>query len=330
MENAGQSEAGQGTPGASVPTEAKDLGFGSKVYNRHLRMLNPDGTANVQKLGRPWFRPYDFYQTLIGMSWWKFMLAVMAFYVAENIVFSLLYVLIGVEHLAGAEGETPFEQYLDAFFFSAQTVTTLGYGRIAPVGTLTSVVAAIESLLGVMGFALVTGLFYGRFSRPVARIVFSTEAVVAPYGDGKALMFRLVNERSSQLIEVEAVVSVAYMRPGEAKRQFRRLDLELDKVTFLPLAWTVVHPLTPDSPLYHFGAEEYGVNGVEVIVLIKAFDDSFGTTVYARRSYVASEVRWDHKFVVMTGANAEATTLDLRRLSEVEGVASRQRESESE
>lgn len=298
------------------PSETKDLGFGSKVFNKQVRMVNADGSPNVEKLGRPWFRPYDIYHTLIMMSWAKFTLVIVGFYVVINLVFSTAYMLVGTHQLTGLEGETFWENWVEAFFFSAQTVTTLGYGRMAPVGAAASILAAVESLLGLMGFALGTGLLYGRFSRPEAKILFSAHAVVAPYEGGKGLMIRLANERSSQLIEAEAVVTATYTPRGQQKREYERLELELDKLTYLALSWTLVHPLDKDSPISHLSEQDMDELGFEVVVQIKAFDDSFGTTVYQRRSYTAAEIHWNEKFVSILGANDHALTLDLANISQ--------------
>jgi inward rectifier potassium channel len=308
-------------PEPPQPSEAKDLGFGSKVFSKQVRMVNPDGSPNVVKLGRPWFRPYDIYHTLIMMHWKRFTLMVLGFYVGINVLFSTAYMLVGVDQLAGMEGQTFWENWLEAFFFSAQTVTTLGYGRMAPVGIGASIIAAVESLIGLMGFALATGLLYGRFSRPEAKILFSTHAVVAPYEDGRGLMIRLANERSSQLIEAEAVLTATFTPVGQQKREYARLDLELDKITYLAMSWTLVHPLNENSPILKMTEHDMHAQGFEIIVQIKAFDDSFGTTVYQRRSYTANEIRWGEKFVSILGANEHALTLDLGRISESNPVA---------
>lgn len=307
-------------PETPQPSETKDLGFGSKVFGKQVRMVNTDGMPNVEKLGRPRFRPYDIYQTLILMHWKHFALMVFALYIGINLVFSAAYMAVGVEQLAGMEGKSLWENWLETFFFSAQTVTTLGYGRMAPVGAAASIIAAVESLIGLMGFAVATGLLYGRFSRPEAKILFSSQAVVAPYEGGRGLMIRLANERSSHLIEAEAVMTATFTPPGQQNREYERLDLEMDKITFLALSWTLVHPLREDSPIFKMTERDMHEQGFEIIVQIKAFDDSFGTTVYQRRSYTASEVRWGEKFISIIGANDRAFTLDLSRISDSEPV----------
>lgn len=290
-----QSDQEQPQPNG-VKVEKRDLGFGSKLYRQGVRLINKDGSFNVERRGIPWLRPYDFYNTLLKMSWLKFFGLVFAYYFTINIIFSLLYLSVGIQNLDGTMGETPFEHFLDAFFFSAQTITTLGYGRISPMGTGASVIAAIESLIGLLVFALVTGIMYGRFARPNARIRFSNNMLVSPYQDGKGLMFRLANMRSSELIETEVQVIASMIDSGLQKRIFKNLELQLSKVNFLALSWTVNHIIKEDSPLYGMSKSELLACDAEFIILVKAFDDGFSQTVYQRHSYKAHEVVWDAKF----------------------------------
>lgn len=299
--------------------ENQELGFGNRHYRRGVRLINPDGSFNVVKTGRPRFRAYDLYNNLLTMSWMRFALLVFFFYFVANLVFSVIYLLIGIEHLDGTMGETPFEHFLDAYFFSAQTITTLGYGRISPMGTATSIVASIESLVGLLGFALATGLLYGRFSRPVARIRFSKNLLVSPYRGFRGLMFRLVNERSSELIEVEIQLVYSYIDQEMGRRRYVRLDLELDRINFLSLSWTVVHPLEESSPLYHLSAADLEEIDAEFLILIKGFDESFSQVVYQRHSYRFHEMLWGRKFVSMINFEGdESLKLELPMLDDVQ------------
>lgn len=300
--------------------EPPELGFGNRHFRRGVRLINPDGSFNVVKTGRPKFRPYDVYNMLLTMSWWRFGLLVVAFYFVINIVFSVVYLSIGMEYLDGTMGETPFEHFLDAYFFSAQTVTTLGYGRISPMGTATSTVASIESLIGLLGFALATGLLYGRFSRPVARIKFSEHMLVSPYLEDRGLMFRIANERSSELIEVEVQLIYSFIDEEAQRRRYTRLALELDKVNFLSLSWTVVHPISGESPLEGMNAVEMERKDAEFLILLKGFDESFSQTVYARHSYKYQEVKFGEKFVSIIDFAEESVHLSLERMDETTKV----------
>ena len=301
------------TPGAAE----REIGFGNKVYGSRIRMINADGSTNVLKRGRAWFRSYDIYQKLILMPWTHFVGGVLLFYLVINIVFSAGYMLVGMDSLQGVTGTTFIEQFLDAFFFSAQTVTTLGYGRISPVGVAASSIAAIESMLGLLGFALATGLLYGRFSRPNARIKFSDLAVIAPYEGQSGFMFRMANERSSELIEAEVQVMMSYIDLSIGKRDFEILPLEINKINLFAMSWTVVHPINAESMMWGKDEKFLETIDAEFIILVKAFDDSFGTVVYQRRSYKFWEVQFGKKFVPISEPLPNHIALDLHRLSEV-------------
>lgn len=312
--------AADNQPGVQ-PSEGKsrELGFGTRVYRKRLRLINPNGSFNVVKRGRNRFRWYDLYHDLITMSWLRFAGLIMAYYLVINLVFSSLYMAVGLDNLEGTTGESPLMKFMDGFFFSAQTVTTLGYGRISPVGTAASTIAAIESLVGLMGFALATGLIYGRFSRPIARIKFSESMVVAPYRDIKGLMFRLANERSSELIELEMQVVYSFVDGESGKRKFLPLELELNKINFLSLSWTVVHPIDENSPLTGKSKEEFEHEDAEFLVMVKAFDDSFSTNVYQRTSYKYWDVVFDAKFTNIVHAGADQKLhIDISRIGEYE------------
>lgn len=297
-----------------------DLGFGTKSTTG--RNLNKDGSFNVKRTGLPRFRSFELYDKLILMSWSKFLLMVICFYIIVNLIFACIYMLIGTEHLAGIEGKTIFERYLDAFFFSSQTLTTLGYGRISPMGAAASTVAALESMLGLLGFAMATGLLYGRFSKPKANLMYSTHAIVAPYrGDQRGLMFRIANKRSNQLIEVEIDVTLAMLEPGATNRSFYQINLERKKINLFPLSWTLVHPLDENSPLYGMTDQDMHDNQIELFVLIKAFDDSFSQTVYARTSYRADEIIWGAKFIPMFSLQSDGSSvLDMKLIDAMERV----------
>ena len=283
------------------PSEANDdLGLGLKQEG--LRGVNKDGSFNIRRTGKPGFRSYEFYHQLITMPLTRFVLVLLFGYFLANALFGGLYLAVGMEHLGRDGGPGWKAEALDAFFFSAQTLTTVGYGHIYPTSPLASAVAAVESMVGLLGFALACGLLYGRFSRPHARVLFSSHAVIAPYREGRAFMFRIVNERSNQLIEVDAQVSLSMTNPDTGLRTFHSLALERTRINLFPSNWTLVHPLDESSPLFGLDATRFSNADVEFIVLIKAFDDTFAQTVYARSSYKAAEIVWGARFAPMVSA----------------------------
>src|ERR1035437_3010703 len=204
------------------------------------------------------------YHTLITMSWSRFNLLVLCIYLVANLLFASLYLIAGTDSLEGAKGINMMGKFWDAFFFSAQTITTVGYGKISPQGFYPNIIAAVESMMGLLGFALATGLLYGRFSRPEARIKFSAKALRAPYKSMNAFMFRIVNERKNQLIEVEAAISVAMLDETDPKnRKFFNLKLELTKINFFPMSWTIVHPIDENSPLWGMTEADFKQRDIE-------------------------------------------------------------------
>jgi inward rectifier potassium channel len=306
-----------------VRDDERDLGFGTRLTSATTRLLNRDGSFNVRRRGLSFWRTFDLYQHLLRMSWPRFIGVILLAYGVENLLFATLYVTIGVENLDGVVGETPLERFAEAFFFSSQTITTLGYGRISPVGFWASAVAALESMLGIMGFALITGLLYGRFSRPTAKLIYSQKSLIGPYQGGAAWMFRLANIRSNQLIEVEVQVTysrIEQLENGKKARRYYGLNLERSKVNFLALSWTIVHPIDADSPLLGTTPEDFRDSDSEFIILIKAFDDTYSQTVHTRSSYRYDEVTWGAKFLPMfeEADNDKNVRLNLNHISNCE------------
>jgi len=228
-----------------------DPGLTQQYTGTLKRFVTKDGGFNVRRRGLTWkdAHPYLF---LIGTSWGNFALIIGAAYLVVNTIFASAYMAVGIEHLQGARGPTFWQSYLNAFFFSAHTLTTVGYGNMWPNSPLANAVAVCESLAGLMAFAIATGLVFGRFSRPSARIAFSSNMVVAPYMDGASLQFRVLNRRSNNIIELQARLLLMTVETiaGKIQRRYVALGLERSEVLFFPLTWTVVHPIDEGSPLY--------------------------------------------------------------------------------
>lgn len=302
----------------------KDLGFGPQPVIKNQPLVNKDGSVNVKRRGLSRFNTADNYHTLIKMSWGKFWVVVLSGYLVANLIFASIYVLIGMDSLDGSSGDTTGSHFLDAFFFSAQTISTVGYGHISPRGVVANSVAAFESMIGLLAFALATGLLYGRFSKPSAKIIYSENILIAPYKEnGRGLMFRLANIRKNVLIDLDVEVIFSYNEfvDGKPTRRFFTLDLERKYVSLLTLNWTIVHPLDANSPLIDMIYEDLETYQVSFSVLLKAFDDTFSQTVHSRTSYTAHDMVWNAKFVPMFNRDEEGRIeLDMSKISEYDRV----------
>jgi inward rectifier potassium channel len=301
-----------------------DLGLGSRIAQEsRKRFLNRDGSFNAVRKGLPLLGSLNAFHSLTTMSWTRFHLLVLAGYSAANLFFAELYMLCGPGALEGADRGGPHGRFLDMFFFSVQTLATIGYGRMTPRSIAANFIVTAEALVGLMGFALATGLLFARFSRPHARIVFSDVAVIAPYRDATAFEFRLANARRNELLEVHATVSLARweMNDGKPVRRFHELSLERRQVGFLPLHWVVVHPITDTSPLRGQTPESLQAADAEFLILLSAVDETFSQSVHARCSYKWNEVIWGGRFADMFVRTADGTmAVDMRRLHKVDRV----------
>lgn len=271
-----------------------DPGLGESYSRKTKRIINRDGTFNVKRTGMT----SHLYQDLIGMNHTYFFSLMVMLYLVLNLIFAIIYFQIGVEHLGGslARHGHPF---MAAYFFSMQTFTTVGFGAIFPNNPSSSFVAGMEAMAGLLFFALATGLVYGRFSKPSAKILFSNRALIAPFQGGKALMIRIVNTRPNVLLDLEArMMLVLYVNDnGLLNRKYFTLKLSIDRIYFFPMSWTIVHPIDKDSPLFELTADDLKEGEAEVLALVKGFDETFGQQVHARNSYVCEEIVWGAKFV---------------------------------
>jgi len=301
-----------------------DLGFGTQINNHNTRLINKDGSFNVRRINGSFAARLNLYHRLIVMSWPKFFGCVLGAFLVANCLFASLYYSVGFDSLTGVQAHTSIEWFWEAFFFSAQTLTTVGYGRISPVGPAGSTVAAIESLIGLLTFAVATGLLYGRFSRPTPRIRFSTNAIFAPYLDINSWMFRIINERSNQLVDVEIEVTMSRFEKGTDGRSARRyysLALERRKITFFSTNWTLVHPITAESPLYQCTPDSLNESEAEFLIILRALDDTLSQLVHLRYSYRYDEVLWGRKFKPMiTQLDHDNIILDLQALDDMDEV----------
>jgi inward rectifier potassium channel len=296
-----------------------DPGIGEKFSRRTKRAINHDGSFNVRRRGGP--HRQDYYQWLIQMDWWPFIGMVVVFFTLLNIFFALVFLGLGLENLPGvAAPRGQVQDFLSALFFSIQTFTSVGYGHVYPGSNGTGLVSSIEALVGVLTFALATGLLYGRFSRPTARIHFSRTAIISRRPNGTpCLQFRIANQRSNILIDLQARILLKTAEPGTNNQKYDFLPLERDTITFFPLSWTLVHDITPDSPLHGLGPADYEALDAEIIIQLKGYDDTFAQDVHARNSYTHDEIEWHRRYIrAYEVADDGVVVVDLDLLHETE------------
>ncbi len=199
-------------------------------------------------------------------------------------------------------------------------MSTVGYGHVVPVTLSANIMMTIQSVVSLFGLALGTGLVFARFSRPGVKILFSRNAIVAPYRGITALEFRIANQRKTPLIEVEAQVLFSYLvnEEGRPVRRFHRLPLERNKVTFFPLTWTIVHPIDKESPLYGLTGEECALAEAEILVLLTGTEESFSQRVHTRTSYKPDEIVWNAMFEnVFEQLDGGPITADVSRIRDI-------------
>jgi inward rectifier potassium channel len=285
-----------------MKTPSFDPGLTQKYEGPLSRVINPDGSFNVLRRGTNW-RDVNPYLHLVSIPWAQFFGWVLLAYVVVNSLFAAIYFLLGRGALTHQPDLNNTARLLQCFFFSSQTLTTVGFGAIAPATPAANIIAAFEALAGLLGFAVATGLMFGRVSRPSARIGFSKKALIAPYQDGTSFQFRIVNRRANTLLEtaVTLMLMTVDRTDGTSQRSFSLLKLERPTIMLFALTWTIVHPIDADSPLFGKTAADLEALQAEFIVLVKAWDETFSQTVHQRFSYRYSELVWGGKFTPAFG-----------------------------
>ena len=287
-------------------------------------MLRPDGSFNVRRTGLGVFRSHRLYHDLVAMSWPAFIAALAASYAALIGAFALAFWALGPAALDAPAGDAGGAGLMRALYFSVQTFATIGYGRIAPVSHGAEALVAVEAFVGILYTALATGLTFARVARPDADVVFSRQMLVAPYREGWAVMFRLANARRGELSDVTAEVTFSILVPDVQKdrrvRRYAALELERSRVALFPLTWTVVHPLTPESPAWGLTDADLRAGDAEVFVRIAATDETTMQTVHVRTSYRADDgdLQWYARFRDLFDRSGDVLTVDVSRLDETD------------
>jgi inward rectifier potassium channel len=257
----------------------------------------------------------------MGMKWSQLLLLFILGFLGFNSVFALLFAMVPGSLVDGSRGGSP-GSLMDAFFFSVQTVATIGYGVLYPKSLYANILVTVEIMAGVIGFAMGNGLMFARFSRPTARIMFSKVAVVALHNGIPTLMLRAANQRHNLILEAHvrvALTRVEVSSEGRAMRRFRDLAVDRrDNLTFI-LSWTIMHPIDELSPLYGLSPEDVANSDISIIVVVTGTDESFAQTVHARHVYAAKEIVWGKQFADIIGVTDDGrATIDYSKFHEVD------------
>jgi len=297
-----------------------DTGFATGSNETGGRFVNKDGSYNLVKEGMPFYKRFSIFNDMLNLPVWKFITLIFLFFIVINIIFSVIYFSIGPEQLDGLSRNSSWRTFREIFYFSTQTFTTVGYGHVSPVGDGANMVAAVEALTGFLSLAIATGLIYGRFSKPRSYLIFSDHALISPYKDGTALMFRLATYKDKHtLTDVDMKVNIGLIVAENDKTDYKyfSLDLERSHVETLPMSWTVVHPINERSPFYGFTEEDMKTADVELYIMLRGFDDVFSNYVQQRTSFTYHEIFFKRKFEPMyrESEDGRTTILELHKLN---------------
>lgn len=285
-----------------------------------VRLLKPDGTFNIDRKG---LSDSNMYERILNLSWTKIIFFFLLFYFLVNAVFALLFLSCGTESINGMESGTLWEDYTGMLYFSIQTFTTVGYGHLNPVGSSANLISSFVAFTGLISFALLTGLSFAKFSKPESHILFSKNILIAPNphkNDNPSLQFRIVNTSKNQLIDMEARVTLTWLEEvdGTFKRKFERLDLELESIHLFPLNWTIIHMIDKKSPLNGLSKTQMLAKNMELLILVKGFDDTYSQKIHSKRSYGFSELVDGARFISMYEHTPTRTLLHLAQIHNFE------------
>ncbi len=282
----------------------EDLGFGSKIIKVGERLINKDGSFNIIRKGR---MGKNIYQQLIRMPFSKFVGFTVLFFIIVNAIFAIGFLILGIEHLNGVSDGSLIHDFLYAFFFSVQTFTTVGYGVLNPEGVPANLLASVAASLGLAVFAITTGLFFARFSRPRSHIEFSKKALITSYRNITSFQCRLVNTRDHSIINMSAQMSLTWIETtnGDSKRRFAKLNLEREELVLFPMNWTLVHPITEDSPLHEKTLDDLKNMHAEFLIMTMGYDESYNQNIHANSSYTYDEILTGVKYKPMYVASED-------------------------
>ncbi|AGF53505.1 slr5078 (plasmid) [Synechocystis sp. PCC 6803] len=258
---------------------------------RHLRPIQ-SGDSRQKKI-QPMVT--DLYHWLLVLSWPKFLATIGIFYFSLNVFFALIFSLTG-DSIANAKPGS----FLDLFFFSIQTLSTVGYGAMYPKTVAAQIVVSVEIFVGLISLAILTGLMFSRFAKPTSRVLFSEVAVVCPFEEIPTLMFRAANQRNNRILEAQIRVSLVQdeqTKEGHKMRRFYDLNLLRSHTPVFGLSWLIMHPIDSNSPLYGFSEVSNQQQRLELWISFTGLDESFSQTIHSRYAYEGADIRWQYRFV---------------------------------
>ena len=267
-----------------------------KRVGKRARLIprGKDDRFVIHRTGHRGFYFQDLYLYFLEISWIRTIGLISSAYIFINLIFAWLYSLSkgGIENAAHGS-------FTDVFFFSVQTLSTIGYGKMAPTGLTSNLIVTAEVLTGFIFYAMVTGIVFAKFSRPSARVLFSNTAVICPYNGTPHFMMRMANRRHNRI--VDANVHMVLLRKetddeGHSMRRFHDLALVRSRMPVLQLTWTLLHPIDEHSPLYGADDETLRLWDAEILVSLTGLDETFSQTVHARQSYIADDIHCNARF----------------------------------
>lgn len=301
----------------SKAIKAEDPGIGSSFERPLDRLMAKDGSFRVYRLGGISGLREGFV-ALATMPLWRLVSTFVLAYLMMNLFFGSIYMAIGVEHLGNADLSDLGTRWLSAIGMSVQTLTTVGYGSLYPASAATWLVAAIEGVFGILGFSIISAVIYARFARPTTRLAYGEQALIAPFREGWSLQVRIANRRSTLLMELEArmILVMADVDDQGERLNYYNLKLQLERVNFMPLSWTIVHPVNSESPLAGLSHDDLVKRKAEVLLILKGVDEGYMQQVYTRRSFRFDEIVWGGRFSRPFSARNGIMHLDLDKLSD--------------
>lgn len=281
------------------------------------RLVSRNGEMNIERRGVSRWHLSELYHWLLTLSWPGFFALITLLYILTNTLFATLY-LAGGNCIANAQPGA----FQDTFFFSVQTMATIGYGAMYPRTAYANFIVTIEALFGLLGVAMVTGLAFARFSRPTARVLFSNVAIITPFQGVPTLMYRTANQRYNQILEAKQRVTLVrdeVTAEGQFMRRFYDMQLVRSQTAIFALTWTVMHQIDENSPLYGVTPEDFVNQKIEIVVTLTGIDETVSQVVHARHSFVAEEILWNVRFVDILSKTPDGyRSVDYTRFHDVE------------